>query len=64
MTDLLLLIVMVVGFVFPVRSPLQWLNVHPEFVIAVSVTMVPYGYVVWSGFLFTVPFPSIFIVSV
>ena len=36
-------IVMVVGFVVPVRSPLQWLNVHPVSGIAVNVTVVPYA---------------------
>jgi hypothetical protein len=37
--------VIVVGFVIPVRSPLHPVNDHPAKGAAVSVTMVPDGYV-------------------
>jgi uncharacterized membrane protein len=46
------------GFVLPDRFPVQELNVHPAFAVAVNCTTVPYAYVAWLGFLVTDPDPS------
>ena len=62
-TVLALFMLMEVGFVLPVRSPLQPLKLQPETGLAVRVTIVPEAYVAWSGFLVTDPEPTMFTVK-
>ena len=63
-TVLLEFMVIVVGLVDPLKSPLQLENNHPESGVAVSVTTVPASYVPPGGFNVTVPLPTVLTVKV